>query len=282
MVIMCSVHMNAMADVLDFKNKEGTHMKVELVSHTPDALELLLLTKDVRLNGEAQSLVQIKEWPMEQKLEHLAYMLDTIKSSWEFVEYVFKISDVTRAFTHQFVRTRSNSYAQESQRTVDVSDHSWTCPERLTNEQGAQFNECAAHSVHTYINLLDDGAHPSDARGILPTNMHTNIMVKVNLRSLSDMALVRLCTRTQGEYQDVFRMMRQQVILAHPWAADFIKVWCAAHGTCYFPRYKDCPIQKYTYHGRPELHQSHLADIEEVFWATRHEAKPVAFKGRTK
>src|SRR5579863_9531120 len=82
--------------------------KVELVTFTPDALEVLIYTKSTRLQGK-QTLEEIKSWPMEKKLEHLAYMRDTIKSSWEFCEYTFEIHGVNREFTHQFVRTRDMS-----------------------------------------------------------------------------------------------------------------------------------------------------------------------------
>jgi len=256
-------------------------MKVELISFTQDALELLLFTKDVRLKGAAQSLEDIKAWPEEQKLEHLSYMRDTIKSSWEFVGYVFKISGVTRAFTHQFVRTRPNSYAQEAQRVVDLSSSTWLTPPALNDEMGAEFNEIIAHSIKGYASLKRKGAASQDARGVIPTNIHTSIMAKINLRSMSNMAEVRLCTRTQGEYQDVFREMRRLVLSVHPWAEDFIDVWCAQHGTCYFPRYTECPIQMYTYHGQ-DNHKDVLAQIKRRFWSTRHEASPVAFKGKTK
>jgi flavin-dependent thymidylate synthase len=260
--------------------KRRMHMKVELITHTPDALELLLLTKGVRLAGEEQSLEAIKSWPLEQKLEHLAYMRDTIKSSWEFVEYVFKVSGVTRAFTHQFVRTRPNSYAQEAQRVVDLSSATFLTPPALSHEDGAMFNEIVSASIRGYKDLRGKGIAPQDARGVVPTNIHTSIMAKINLRSMSSMAEVRLCTRTQGEYQDVFRLMREEVLRVHPWAEDFIQVWCAEHGTCQFPRYKECPIQKFTYHGTGDnVHQKVLSGIKRQFWSVRHEANPVAFKG---
>jgi thymidylate synthase (FAD) len=257
-------------------------MKVELVGYTQDALELLLFTKSIRLAGKEQTLEDIKAWPMEKKLEHLAYMRDTIKSSWEFVDYTFKISEVTRAFTHQFVRTRSNSYAQESQRTVDVSEHGWLTPDGLDIGQQLRFDTSINSSLREYDFFLSEGVHPSKARGLLPTNIHTSIIAKVNLRSISQMAEVRLCTRTQGEYQDVFRAMRAEVLKVHPWAEDFINVWCVQHGTCYFPRYKECPVQRYTHHGESsDYHRRVLEEVKEQFWSTRHEATPVAFAGQT-
>jgi flavin-dependent thymidylate synthase len=217
-------------------------MTVELLSCTPNALNLLLATKGVRLS----SLDDPASWDEAKKLEHLAYMRDTIKSSWEFVDYTFKISGVTRAFTHQLVRTRTGSYAQQAQRVVDVRDQPVECPPNIAGNADAReiwtgAEECV---IDAYSDLLDRGIAPQDARGILPTNMTTTIIAKYNLRSLHDMALVRLCTRTQGEYQSVFKAMKQKVVEAHPWADDFICVHCVEYGTCAFPRYGkvECPV----------------------------------------
>lgn len=249
---------------------------VRLLSVTPDALNLLLRTKNTRLGFDADPAT----WPEEKRQEHLDYMLDTIKSSWEFVDYTFSIEDVTRAFTHQLVRTRAGSYAQESQRTVDVRGHKTLVPQRVKDDPEAlAIWQSTAHMImHAYSALVDThGVPPQDARGLLPTNILTSIVAKFSLRTLSDMAKVRLCTRTQGEYQDVFRQMRGLVLLAHPWAEPFIQVQCVATGTCAFPRYgrKECPV----YHPmmeRPELQRQ----TEQKFWSTRHEAVPVAKDGK--
>ena len=88
-------------------------MKVKLINYTDDAKNLLLFTKNTRLMNVENAYDAIKKWPDEKKQGELDYMLRTIKSSWEFVEYTFDIRDVTRAFTHQFVRTRQASYAQQ-------------------------------------------------------------------------------------------------------------------------------------------------------------------------
>ena len=251
-------------------------MKVTLLSYTPDALNLLLRTKNTRLGFDADPAT----WPADKKQEHLDYMLDTIKSSWEFVDYTFQIEDVTRAFTHQLVRTRSGSYAQESQRTVDVRDHGVLIPARVREnaEASAIWESACMMIMKSYQILVDDcGIPPQDARGLLPTNILTSIVAKFNLRTLSDMAKVRLCTRTQGEYQQVFRAMRAEVLLVHPWAEPFLQVQCVAIGTCAFPRYgrKECPV----YDGlmeRPELQRQ----TGKKFWSMRHEAVPVAREGK--
>jgi flavin-dependent thymidylate synthase len=248
-------------------------MKVELISYTPNALELLLYTKNTRLQG-AQSLQDIIDWPMEKKLEHLAYMKDTIQSSWEFCEYVFEINGVTRAFTHQLVRTRTGSYAQESQRTVDVRES------EVVNTSGDEFFDVVAEDIlEKYGEMIDNGIQVQDARGILPTNVATSIIAKFDLRTIHNTAMTRLCTRTQGEYQKVFKDMVAEIVKVHPWANEFIKVHCAWYGVCAFPRYTECPVQEHTVIGK-RLDDMKVV-IEQVWERTNHVANPIAKGGVT-
>lgn len=246
-------------------------MKVELLDYTQDALELLLYTKDTRLQGE-QSIQDIKEWSDEKKQEHFAYMLDTIQSSFEFVNYTFKISGVPRSFTHQFVRTRTGSYAQESQRTVDVREAGCEYPDKAEPIIQQVFTE--------YGLLIDEGMPIQEAREILPIGVHTSIIAKFDLRTLHDMALVRLCTRTAGMYQNVFKEIKRLVVETHPWAEDFIQVHCSWYGTCAFPRYEECPIQGYTINKVvPDLLQFSKENCRREIELTDHVANPVANNG---
>lgn len=252
-------------------------MKVSLLSTTPDALTLLLGTKNTRLGFDADPAT----WTDAQRAEHLAYMRDTIKSSWEFVDYVFKIEGVTRAFTHQLVRTRAGSYAQESQRTVDVRESPVLKPDNLAPDLSLLWDAAIKAAMETYSALADCGVPVQDARGILPTNMTTSIVAKFSLRTLHEMARVRLCVRTQGEYQEVFREMRARVAEVHPWAVDagFIEVECVATGTCAFPRYGKTECKFYD----PRMDLDALKTEQRAkFWAGEKQvAVPVAKGGRT-
>jgi flavin-dependent thymidylate synthase len=221
-------------------------MKVTLLNYTTDALELLLFTKQTRLTMGAGQLEEVKAWPLERKMKELDYMRGTIKSSWEFVDYVFDIEGVSRAFTHQFVRTRTGSYAQQSQRTVDMEGFEYITPEAILATGGeVKYSHDDAMFViaKEYKNLRELGVLPQDARAVLPTNVSTNIIAKFNLRTMHETGKLRLCTRTQGEYQRVFRAMRDEVIKVHPWAEPFIQVACVTDGVCQFPNYMECPIK---------------------------------------
>lgn len=256
-------------------------MKVKLIRYTQDALDLLLETKNTRLgNGDDP----VNNWSDEKKSEHLKYMLGTIKSSWEMVDFIFQIEDVTRAFTQQLERTRSGSYAEQSLRAVDMSGGAALVPSFEATPDGnfhhILFNESLGAAFGAYEELVKRGVPLQDARGILPINTLTSITCKFNLRTLHEMAKVRLCTRTQGEYQDVFRAMRQAAIDAYPWVEDFIQVACVADGRCAFPNYgpERCPV----WHPFLRYLDEEKAQMKQRFWSIRAEANPVASGGKAK
>ncbi len=201
-------------------------MKVKLINATSDAVNLLLFTKNTRLMNDEDAYDKVSKWDEEKKQAELDYMLQTIRSSWEFIDYTFDIRDVSRGFTHQFVRTRQGSYAQQSQRTVKMEGFTYYTPPRFelkVNESAKLIYDQAMEMINMwYQNMLELGIPAEDARGILPTNIHTNIVAKFNLRTLSEMAKSRLSPRAQGEYQEVFKLMVSEVVKLHPWAEPFL------------------------------------------------------------
>jgi len=245
-------------------------MNVQLIDFQGHALEILLLTKSTRLKGA--TLEEILKMPMEEKLNHFEYMKDTIKSSFEFCTYIFKISGVSRAFTQQLERTRTQAYAEQSLRAVDVR-----------NTPVYNFGLCddydvaAVFAMGAYERMVDNGIPIQDARGILPIDVTTDIMVRTDLRTLHETAKVRLCTRTAGEYQNVFKEIKRLIGYVHPWAASMLNVACVDSGICCFPRYTECPVQEHTV----KIDQFKKKAIEIVWNQTNHIANPVAKNGVT-
>lgn len=199
-------------------------MKATLISYTPHAVELLLFTKSTRLNMLPSLLDEIHAWPAEKKAAELAYMANTIPSSWEFIDYVFLLEGVSRAFTHQLVRTRHGSYAQQSLRVVDAGAFDYVTTARNAADPMALAVIATVNDNlrAAYVALRAIGQPPEDARGILPTNIATNIVVKFNLRTFAELARSRTGGRTQDEYQDVLNVMVDGVLMVHPWASLFL------------------------------------------------------------
>jgi len=199
-------------------------MNVTLISTTPEAKELLIFTKSTRLTMSPGLMDEIRAWPEERKLAELRYMANTIPSSWEFVDYVFLIEGVSRAFTHQFVRSRQGSYAQQTMRVLNMGEYDYVYTDRVrVDVQARGIVDIVNENIRLgYNKLIELGLPAEDARGILPTNISTNIVAKFNLRAFVDLAKSRTGGRTQGEYQKVMNAMVDAVLAVHPWAEMFM------------------------------------------------------------
>lgn len=219
-------------------------MKVSLISYTPDAAELLLFTKNTRLTMSPGLFDEIKRWTPERKMQELEYMANTIPSSWEFVDYVFLIEGVSRAFTHQFVRSRNASYAQQTMRVLHMGEYDYVKTDRLLEcEEASRLVDQVNAAIRAAYNELTNGLGipAEDARGILPTNISTNIVAKFNLRSFVDLAKSRTGGRTQNEYQKVMNAMVDEVLQVHPWAQTFL----FQHGRDYFNEIEEFAKKEY-------------------------------------
>lgn len=198
-------------------------MKVTLISHTPEAERLLLFTKATRLTLSPGLLSEIRAKTPEEVAAELSYMANTIPSSWEFVDYVFLVEGVSRAYTHQQVRTRAASYAQQTLRVLDAAEFDYVFTDRNAADEASMdvINDVLRAIRAGYRSLRALGQPPEDARGILPTNIATNIVCKFNLRTMAELARSRTGGRTQGEYQRVINAMIDAVLAVHPWAKEF-------------------------------------------------------------
>jgi flavin-dependent thymidylate synthase len=207
-------------------------MNVELIDYTgcghvdpaDYAAKFLIYTKSTRLEQSAMTRASIDTWPRERVKEELDYITKTIRSSWEFIDYTFQISGVTRAFTHQFVRTRTGSYAQQSQRSVDMSTGiEVVMPESvLAAGKEPSWSRVVNPIEQLNVELREAGVPTEDCRGMLPTNIKTNIIAKFNLRTMADLCGKRDNPRAQGEYTKVYRKMAAAAFKVHPWIGPFL------------------------------------------------------------
>jgi flavin-dependent thymidylate synthase len=192
------------------------------------AAAILLYTKSTRLEMSPGLLKEFKEISNEEKIKQLKIMSTTNPGSWEFISFSFLIEGVTRAFTHQLVRTRHASYAQQSLRVLDISEGTgWnysTGPSIKSNLANAKvYTETMNMIDLTYKFIIKNGGNIEDARGILPTNILTNINMKIDMRNFINMARKRQSLRVQDEYRNVIDLMITKVEKVYPWFHIFYK-----------------------------------------------------------
>lgn len=206
-------------------------MKIELIEYTGKgqgiraAAELLVFTKSTRLEMSPGLRKDISFWSDDKLSEELEYMSNTIPSSWEFVDYTFLLTGCTRAFTHQLVRNRHGSYAQQTMRILNVSGFTYESGPTIASYEDTQkiYDDAMENIQSSYKNLIDSGARIEDARGVLPTNIHTNIICKFNLRTLSELLAKRSSPRVQGEYREFVNGLADEILKVHPWSRWFLR-----------------------------------------------------------
>jgi flavin-dependent thymidylate synthase len=187
------------------------------------AADLLLFTKSTRLQMTPTGLDDIRDLPLAVKMSLLAEMAKTIPSSWEFVDVVFLIEGVTRACAQQITRTRTASYAMQSQRVADLTGAEVTNPFDPREPFYDTFHAAAWDALSAYADMLESGAAAQDARGVLPMNVQCNLVAKYNLRAFVDLVHSRSSLRTQSEYASIVRMATEEVRKAWPWVDPFFE-----------------------------------------------------------
>ncbi|MFB0500462.1 MAG: FAD-dependent thymidylate synthase [Candidatus Hadarchaeaceae archaeon] len=153
-------------------------MKVELLFITPDAEKLI----------ETAGRTSYLSFGKQGKDTEKAFIRMLIKrghlSVLEHAYATFRISGVSRAFTHQLVRHRLCSFIQQSQRYVDESNFNFIEPQSIKNNPEAHsiFTESMGNARKTYVELQKLGIKNEDARFVLPNAAESQIVVTANLR----------------------------------------------------------------------------------------------------
>jgi flavin-dependent thymidylate synthase len=212
-------------------NRGEDEMKVTLLDYTGKgdylpkdyAAKLLIYAKSTRLTQGEDLKEKIELMSNSDIQKNLLEIANTIRSSWEVIHYTWQVEGVTRAFTHQFVRSRHFSFAQQAMRVSDMSDFDTLCPQTVLDANMKEdWDSCMEVIKSTYQRFRKRGIPAQDARGVLPTNVLTNIVASGNLRAFSDMVGKRLNYRVQDEYQYVVRQMVNEVEKVHPWVMPFL------------------------------------------------------------
>lgn len=160
----------------------------------------------------------------------------------EHAVYTFEIKGVSRALTHQLVRHRMASYAQQSQRYVDMSEATYIIPESIdkcltpATPDGCPLNIEYVNAIRkceeVYRKLVGAGISPEDARYVLPNACTTNIIVTMNARSLRNFFALRCCERAQKEIRELANKMLKICKEVSPTIFEDAGPSCVRDGFC--------------------------------------------------
>lgn len=188
-------------------------IKLRLLRHTPDPEKMVAIA--ARLCYSPVGTDELDEKLSRQDVEKLVRFI--IKSghlsTTEHAVFTFGIEGISRALSHQLVRHRIASFNQQSQRYVKFRENfQYIMPPMISiNEKIKEKYQSLISDIHGfYMEMLDAGIDPEDARSILPNASETKIIVTMNARELLHFFTVRCCNRAQLEIKLLAIMMLKE------------------------------------------------------------------------
>jgi len=152
--------------------------------------------------------------------------------------FVFSIKDVSRAFTHQWVRYRIAAHMQQSLRFVNIStgDFDWFVVPPMISKKGANavvgYVKNQQDSARTYKDLIKAGVPIEDARFALPIGTKTHITTAMNCEELLHVFNQRCCMDAQWEIRAVSYALLAAGMVIVPLLFDDAGPHCIAEGVC--------------------------------------------------
>lgn len=119
----------------------------------------------------------------------------------EHATATFKISNISRALSHQLVRHRIATYSQQSQRYVPAENFDYIIPPSAKQNTEALeiFEDCINKISESYEKLRAYNIPKEDCRYLLPNACCTEIVVTMNFRAWNHFLEERLSKGAQWE-----------------------------------------------------------------------------------
>lgn len=201
---------------------------VEIVTHVPPDKILAHLERCARIcyqsdTGNAEKLVRrlIRDGH-ESTIEHIS---------------ITAIIVTDRGVTHEMVRHRLASYSQESSRYCNYSKGKFggeinvICPPGLDDPYAlAVWDDAMRYAERAYMTLIRCGVHPEIARGVLPHNLKSQIVMTCNLREWRHFIKLRALGhhgKPHPQIKEIALMILEQLHEAVPVVFD--DLWEEAH-----------------------------------------------------
>jgi len=138
------------------------------------------------------------------------YMSQKHFTVFEFLDFTFEISGISRACSHELVRHRTATYLQQSQRHVDLRDRGVVVPPKIEDDDRAFYvmNDNDKSWRANYAYMVDTARIPrEDARFIAPNAIETRVIMKIDGRNLLHFLKLRTDASAQWEIREVANMM---------------------------------------------------------------------------
>lgn len=203
------------------------NLKVKLL-HWPDKLDFArLMTKaSVAVKGSIVGDDEVDEVMVEDMFR------GGLNQSLEWVTLVFEVEGLTRSLTHQLVRTRKASFAQQSMRYANVENFNARMPLEIANNPEATtiWIEAMEASRKAYRELANLGIPMQDVRSVTPTCVETYILCQYPLSEFIALYSYRACQMFFPEMVALMGLMKTALLEKCSWLEPHIKISCEKTG----------------------------------------------------
>ena len=167
-------------------------MEVELLQITPNAEEFIGKCASICYDSSTDSGACVKRAAACVSKGHLATL--------RFAHATFHVKGISRACSHQFVRSKHLDFLQRSQRYCNEEDVKFVEPSSIESCIVQDHND---YCLSLYLNLLSMGVKKEDARFVLPEATTTELIVTGNFQAWLDFIKLRADVHAQWEIREV-------------------------------------------------------------------------------
>lgn len=229
--------MNVSTSVITKNNSmENTEFPiVNLISSPENPLKIIYTACRVCYSSE----YPVNIWQTVSENEKMLKLVKKVLASGhhstiEHCKYVYSISGVSRACTHQLVRHRHMSFSQKSQRYVTEQEQfEYIVPPTVKDpELLAEYKDFMGKVYDFYAKMISRGIPAEDARFVLPNAASSSLVVSLNLREMIHLANLRLCSNAQHEIRNLVKKMCNLAIEKDFWLKEYLAPKCESLGYC--------------------------------------------------
>lgn len=180
------------------------------------SVELLWITKDIEKTIEAAGRTCYKSEGLTKEGSDAIFCKKMVDSGHhamiEHASASFRIV-TDRGISHEIVRHRIASFAQESTRYCNYSgdkfgkECSFIKPPGLSGSQVMLWQESCAVSESFYFDMLRAGCTPQIARSVLPNSLKTEIIMTANVREWRHFITLRAHKTAHPQIRPIAKMI---------------------------------------------------------------------------
>lgn len=203
----------------------------------------------LRVTEEGLALVadaaRVSGFPSMQDMEAMVKLItdNDYSSVLEHICFTFDIEGISVALSRELLEHRIASHTARSTRYNGEEEFEYYIPGRLSSNEEAMriYREGMKSANEAYVRLRGLGIGKEEARYVLPMALHTHYIVTMNVRSLINFFMLRLCVRASPEMREL--AMRMYKICVREYPVIFSSIWCRGFTLGVCPENKARPAE---------------------------------------